>query len=390
MNLRSIKKLPAVYRALSFARRSGGRAWMRAMRRIKGIQKNTVLFTSFKGKSYSDSPRYISEALHALRPDIDIAWQIANPADVPDYVRPVKPHSLAALTEMATARCFVDNFNRPIYLEKYAGQLYVQTWHGDRGFKKVLYDMPDPLPYPDGEQIDLAVSGSAFGTGVYRTAFRYSGEVMQVGMPRNDMLVKGGAEFAAKVRKRVGVGTRKVMLYAPTFRDATAGKAQEAGFDIAAALDALGEGWVCLTRAHDLNRGIASAASDRVFDVTGYPEMAELLLIADLLVTDYSSSAGDFVLTGRPAILYQPDLDEFIGSDRNMYFDIRKSPYLRAECESELLSMLSRVDVLPAAGESVLSFYGATESGDSAAQVARWIADRVEALGENSFQKKPN
>ena len=70
MNLRSIKKLPAVYRALSFARRSGGRAWMRAMRRIKGIQKNTVLFTSFKGKSYSDSPRYISEA---LRPDSDIA-----------------------------------------------------------------------------------------------------------------------------------------------------------------------------------------------------------------------------------------------------------------------------------------------------------------------------
>lgn len=378
MNLKSIKKLPAVYRALSFARRAGGRAWMRTMHRARGIQKKTVLFTSFKGRSYSDSPRYISEALHALRPDIDIAWQIANPADVPDYVRPVKPHSLAALTELATARCFVDNFNRPIYLEKYAGQLYVQTWHGDRGFKKIMYDMPDSIAYPDGGQIDLAISGSEFGTRLYRTAFRYPGEVMQLGMPRNDMLVKGDAELAAKVRKRVGVGARKVMLYAPTFRDATAGKAQQAGFDIAAALDALGEDWVCLTRAHDLNRGIASESDARIFDATGYPEMAELLLIADLLVTDYSSSAGDFALTGRPMILYQPDLDEFIGSDRNMYFDIRTSPYLRAEDEQTLLSLLSRIDSIPRVGTQVLSFYGATESGESAMQAAKWIADRIE------------
>ena len=232
MNLRALRKLPVIYRTLSFARRTGGRAWMRAMRRVRGVQKKTVLFTSFKGRSYSDSPRYISEALHALRPDIDIAWQIENPADVPDYVRPVQPHSPAALTELATARCFVDNFNRPIYLEKYAGQLYVQTWHGDRGFKKIMYDMGDSIAYPDGEQIDLAISGSEFGTRLYKTAFRYHGEVMQLGMPRNDMLVKGDDALAAKVRKRVGVGTKKVMLYAPTFRDATAGKAQDAGFDL--------------------------------------------------------------------------------------------------------------------------------------------------------------
>ena len=296
---------------------------------------------------------------------------------MPDYVRPVKPHSPAALTELATARCFVDNFNRPIYLEKYAGQLYVQTWHGDRGFKKIMYDMGDSIAYPDGGQIDLAISGSEFGSRLYKTAFHYHGEVMQLGMPRNDMLVKGDDALAAKVRKRVGVGTRKVMLYAPTFRDATAGKAQDAGFDLAAALDALGEDWVCLTRAHDLNRGIASAAHHRVYDVTSYPEMAELLLITDLLITDYSSSAGDFALTGRPMILYQPDLDAFIGSDRNMYFDIRKSPYLRAEDEQTLLSMLARVDELPRVGAEVLAFYGATETGESAMAVAKWIAERI-------------
>jgi len=383
MNLKSLKKLPAVYRALSLARRVGGRAWMRAAHRLTGVRKKTVLFTSFKGRSCTDSPRYISDALHELRPDIDIVWQASDPASAPDYARTVKPRSLGALTALATARCFVDNFNRPIYLEKYSGQLYVQTWHGDRGFKKVMYDMGDGLAYPDGGQIDLAISGSRFGTQVYRTAFRYPGEVLQVGMPRNDMLVNGNPALAAKVRKSLGVpaGT-KILLYAPTFRDATQGKAQRAGFDIPKALDTLEKGtgkpWLCLTRAHDLNRGIEAGSSGKIRDVTAYPEMAELLLAADLLITDYSSSAGDFALTGRPAILYQPDLDEFIGSDRSMYFDIRKSPYLRAESEETLMSMLQKPDALPDRSREILEFYGANETGQSAQAAARWISDRIE------------
>lgn len=382
MNLKSLKKLPVVYRALSFARRTGGRAWMRAQHRLKGVQKKTVLFTSFKGRSCTDSPRFISDALHALRPDIDIVWQAADPASAPDYARTVKPRSLGVLTELATARCFVDNFNRPIYLEKYPGQLYVQTWHGDRGFKKVLYDMDDGLAYPDGSQIDLAVSGSRFGTQVYRTAFRYPGEVMEIGMPRNDMLVSGNPGLAKAVRRWLSIPENtKVMLYAPTFRDATAGKSQQAGFDIAKALTALekgtGETWLCLTRAHDLNRGIDAAASDKIRDVTAHPEMAELLLISDLLITDYSSSAGDFALTGRPAILYQPDLDQFIGSDRSMYFDIRKSPFLRAESEEALTGMLQNLRRLPDQSRAILEFYGANETGKSAQAVARWISDKI-------------
>ena len=383
MNLNSLKKLPAVYRTLSLARRAGGRAWMRAQYRLRGLQKKTVLFTSFKGRSCTDSPRCISDALHALRPDIDIVWQASDPASAPDYARTVKPRSLGALTALATARCFVDNFNRPIYLEKYPGQLYVQTWHGDRGFKKVMYDMEDGLAYPDGGQIDLAVSGSRFGTQVYRTAFRYPGEVMEKGMPRNDMLVTGNPALAQDVRRRLGIPAgAKIMLYAPTFRDSTAGKAQRAGFDIEKALAALesgtGESWLCLTRAHDLNSGVEAAASGKITDVTAYPEMAELLLAADLLITDYSSSAGDFALTGRPSVLFQPDLDEFIGSDRNMYFDIRKSPYVRAESEEALTDMLQNFSGLPDRSREILEFYGANETGHSAQAVAQWISDRIE------------
>lgn len=385
MNLKSIKCCPLLYKTLLLARRIGGRAWMRAARRVCGIRPSTVVFTSFKGKSYSDSPRYISEALHALRPDADIVWQLNDPAAAPDYVRTVKPRTLQALTALATARCIVDNFNRPLYMQKSPGQLYVQTWHGDRGFKKILHDMDADLKFPDGEQIDLAISGSEFGTKIYRSAFRYRGEVLQVGMPRNDALVNGDPDRANATRRALKLERVKIMLYAPTFRDATAGKAQQAGFDLSRALDLLEKStqahWVCLTRAHDQNRSICAAADSRLRDVTDYPEMSDLLLISDLLVTDYSSSISDFALLNRPCVLYQPDLEAFASDDRAFYYDPRTAPFARAESEAELLELLSRFDEIPADGERMKRFYGVTETGQSAQKAAQWIAER---LGENT------
>lgn len=384
MSIRSIVKIPFIYNTLQAGRRVFGRGWMRLNYHVRGVQPRRVFFSSFKGKAYSDSPRYISEALHALRPDLELVWQLSDASQAPDYVRVVPPRSPQALREIATARCIVDNFNRPLYLVKFPGQLYVQTWHGDRGFKKMLYDMDDGQPYPDGEQMDLGVSGSNFGTKNYRTAFRYPGEVMQLGMPRNDRLVHPDAGEIAAIRRRLGIADGvKALLYAPTFRDATSGREQKAGFDLDQTVARLekstGCRWICLTRAHDQNRGIAADGVHRaeVRDCTAYPEMSDLLLAADLLITDYSSSAGDYALLNRPVILYQPDLDDFTASDRNMYFDIRSCPYARAESEAELNALLDDLDSLRPRGAAVLDFYGATETGASAQAVAQWISDRI-------------
>ena len=385
MNLHDIKKLPVVYKTLQFARSRGGRAYMKLQNRLHGVAPKRVFFSSFAGKAYSDNPRYISEALHKLRPDLEIVWQLSDSADrtdLPDYVRTVPPRSLQALKELATVRCFVDNFNRVRYLPKFPGQLYVQTWHGDRGFKKMMFDMEDGVHYPDYEQMDLAVSGSDFGTNVFHTAFRYNGEILQVGMPRNDCLVNPDPARIAKVKKRLNISADvKVMLYAPTFRDATAGGVLQTGVDLPKALTALesatGSQWLCLVRAHDLNSAVAHAKADNLIDVTHYPEMAELMLVSDLLLTDYSSSASDFVLLDRPAILYQPDLAEFTKSDRNMYFDLCACPHLRAESEHDLLIMLYNFNHLPRRGRDVLNFYGANETGCSAEAVAQWISDRI-------------
>ena len=111
--------------------------------------------------------------------------------------------------------------------------------------------------------------------------------------------------------------------------------------------------------------------------MTDYPEMSDLLLIADMLITDYSSSAGDYVLLHRPVVLYQPDLSSFVQSDRDMYFDRKTCPYVRAESEEALYTLLDRPEALIPSCQQVLDFYGATETGRSTELVAQWISDRI-------------
>ncbi len=113
----------------------------------------------------------------------------------------------------------------------------------------------------------------------------------------------------------------------------------------------------------------------RITDVTDWPETAELLLCADMLISDYSSTAGDYVLLDRPVILYQPDLDDFVGTNRQMYFDLRSCPYPRAESEEQLMELLGDIDRLVPSCADVRAFYGVTETGHSAVDVAKWIAD---------------
>ena len=382
MNRYAIRKIRPLYRALMVARWIGGRCFMRLSHALCGVRPKRVFFSSFSGRSYSDSPARICEALHALRPDAELVWQLRHPEEAPEYVRAVKPRSLKALFAISTARCLVDNFNRPHYMLKFPDQRYVQTWHGDRGFKKMLFDMEDGQFFPDGGQMDLGVSGSDFGTKLYRTAFRYEGEVMQLGIPRNDALLHPDPAAIVEIRGRLGIGDGvRIMLYAPTFRDQLAGGEQPAGFDLSRALDRLerttGSRWECLTRAHSQNLRVRGAMDPRVRDVTDWPETAELLLCADLLISDYSSTAGDFILLDRPIILFQPDLDQFIAGNRHMYFDLRSCPYAWAESEAQLLEMLSDLEALIPRCAEVRRFYGTTETGHSTEAVAKWIADRL-------------
>lgn len=370
---------------------------MRFARLKGGIDGNKVVFCSFDSRSYNDNPRYISEALHKLRPETEIVWLFRDVAEakqkyaIPSYVKCRNAIARDGVSEMARARVLVDNFNKRSYLKfRFPQQVYVQTWHGDRAFKKVGYDNPGQYNYLIEEKCALCICGSDYGERQYRSAFRYKGEVMKLGYPRNDMLVGENPALESELRKKIGLDAdTRYLLFAPTFRDvASKGhQAQRMPIDLEHVLDVLekttAQKWKCLVRTHYMSYGISMKQnSDRLLSMTDYPEMAELLRISDALITDYSSCAGDFALTHRPIWLYQDDIDDYTGNNRGLYFDMADSPYWVAQTPEALDRLIERTtpDAARENCDAILNFYGTHESGRSAQAAAQYIASKLDPV----------
>lgn len=371
------------------------RAYIRLVRLFRGVKRNKAVFVSFNGKSYSDNPRFVSEALHALAPDTEIVWLFVDPEAkrgiVPDYVRCVSDaNGWQAYTELATAAVLLSNFG--LYkLPKSKKQFFIQTWHGDKAFKKVLYDsdfVTTELHVTEAEPgyCDLAVAGSEYGKRQYESAFRYKGKILMEGTPRNDQLVSGDPARAERLRRTLEISAdTKVLLYAPTLRreQATSREAQPIkALDLKATLDTLeardGCRWICLLRAHPSVVGLAGAGGDaRIRDVSTFEDMSDLMTVGDMLITDYSSCAGDFALLGRELVLFQADRQEYLEKDRTFYFDISDSPYLVAEDQQELEAIIAGLTPEKAAENcrQILEFYGDCETGHAAQSVAKIILD---------------
>lgn len=357
--------------------------WLNACHGLLGVEKNKVYFSSFSGMLCNDNPRAVCEALHKICPETKIVFRMNSEAlkhDLPDYIIPLPRFSLKTFREMATARVIVKNADMKSWMRRFPDQYYIQTWHGDRGFKKILMDK-DSKNASDicrkSKQISLAISGSDFGSQVYRSAFGYEGEILECGCPRNDILVNNPPETAAQVRAELGIPADvKILMYAPTFRNSSSGSSQQAllSLDKVRRLleETTGGKWLCISRGHALTRGIQSDAG---MDLSDYPDISRLLLITDMLISDYSSIAGDYMLLGRPAIFYQPDLKDYL-SERGLYFNPDESPLVVAHSETELLDILSSPRDWTQNCKDVLGFFGTHESG----QASEIIAARISAF----------
>lgn len=390
----TLKRNRKVYLALSplfGLYRNGMMKWARLCR---GIDQNKVVFCAFDGRSYNDNPRYVSEELHRQRPETQIIWLFKNVEkarrqfDIPDYVTCCNAISREGVSHMATARVNVDNFNKRAYIRmKYPDQVYINTWHGDRAFKKIGYDNPGKNKYPNEENCSLFLTGSDYGDMQCRSAFHYKGEILKKGYPRNDILLRNDPDEAAAIRAKLGISEDTgVLMYAPTFREADqmADRKQVVGLDMSRVLDALeeasGKDWVCLVRCHYMSHGIdLSTDAKRFIDANQYPEMAELLKISDALITDYSSCAGDFALTRRPIWLFQPDLQDYSTNERALYIKMEDTPYWIAETTDEMVHLI-RTTTPEAARENcdaILRFYGEVETGHAAEACVEYIIDKL-------------
>ena len=204
--------------------------WMRLCHALYGVDADKVYFSSFNGALYDDNPKAVAEALHAVCPRAKLVFRLNRRGmaqkDIPDYVTRVYAFSPWGIREMATAKVIVKNANILDWMVVFPDQEYVQTWHGDRGLKKMGLELwPDRKAYQrESRWLTLCVSGSRFATGTFESAFHYTGNVMQLGCPRNDILLNPPEGAAEAVRAALGVPEgHRVLLYAPTFRAATSG-----------------------------------------------------------------------------------------------------------------------------------------------------------------------
>ena len=384
-------RIPRLFGSTPEGEARENRAIVRISRLIKGIDHNKVVFYSFRGRSYSDNPRAISERLHERRPQTDIVWVFRGgvmeemKALVPDYVRCVDRYSRKVWVELGTARVWVDNFTKDPELRGFPKdrQFYMQTWHGDRTIKRLCYDAAD-IGYRLEEECSVVLTGSEFGKKLYRTAFHYKGDYINEGSPRNDMLVRNDPAEVARVRAKLGVPEGvKLLLYAPTYRE-DMGKVQKyQQMDLARVLSLLergGERWMCLYRAHYQSEGIdLEAVQDRLIDMTQYDVMSELLLVSDMLLTDYSSCAMDFCLLDRPVFMYMADFEEYRAS-RPMYYDPHDTPLLIAHDQAELEKLILETDAEAAARncKAIREWYGMNETGHATDAACDYIIDKLD------------
>lgn len=348
-----------------------------------------IVFISFGGKQYSDNPRYISEKMHEVYPDFKCTWILNDASDkygiIPSYVRKVSVKKrFQVLREMSTAFCVISNNQFEDYYYKHRKQYYINTWHGNNPLKKILHDAYPlgnrPMPVMDNKLVDLCITGSVFGKDLYHSAMRYFGRILDVGTPRNDILVKNDVQLSMTVRRRLGIADgEKVLLYAPTFRDNSRSK-QETLVNLSSVMRLLNtnDRWICLLRAHPSTKELKYKGDDEnliILDVSDYPDMAELLLIADMLITDYSSCASDMILRNKPAIMAQFDYEDYRKKCRDFYFEMDELPFFIAKTQAELEEMIMGLtaEKVEENCRKIKEFYQINETGESAKEICKII-----------------
>ena len=353
------------------------------------LNRNKVYFSCNIGRGYSGNPRAIAEALHASGEKIQMYWLVKTPQDaatLPDYVRPLPVGSIRQAFHSSTAKFWVDN-SRKYQKVKRSGQLYMQTWHGF-ALKRIEADAEDvldahyvALAKQDSAMCDLIVSGSGFMTNIFRNSFWYDGEVAQWGSPRNDIFFGDTSALQKKVRDALGLPQdQKILLYAPTFR--ADGSAAAYGLDAERALQdcerRFGGSWSALIRLHPnvekLSKGLFPYDGSRILDATRYPDMQELLVAADLLITDYSSSMFDYALQGKPCIRYASDVRDY-EKDRNFYFPLNSIPFPMAENNDALSSIIVSYskDEYDRGWQAFMQEHEFCEDGHASVRCAAWI-----------------
>jgi CDP-glycerol glycerophosphotransferase len=361
--------------------------------------RDAVFFTSWKGKLCADNPRAIADELRRSGDDRQHFWAVADwSVPAPEGATAVLHGTEEYYTALARSRYVISNDDMHYFYRKRDGQVYLQTWHGTP-LKRIGFDIERPqfasgTAYftqlaNDVAQWDALISPNPFSTPIMRRAFRFDGDIWESGYPRNDVLSRDDSgTIAASVRRRLGLPEgKRVVLYAPTWRDnqyyASGRYRFDLRLDLERAWQVLGPDYVILIRGHHQMADDAAAGQRRGFalDVSRSPDVSELFLASDALVTDYSSAMFDFAVTGRPMIFFTYDLAQYRDELRGFYFDFEaEAPGPLLETSDEVLAAIGDLAATgagrSAAYQAFVTKYCPLDDGKAAARVCERLFGR--------------
>jgi CDP-glycerol glycerophosphotransferase len=358
--------------------------------------RDSAVFVSWKGKQCGDNPLAIAEELRRRGDDREHIWAVADySVPAPGGARTVLTGTEDYFEALGRSKYVIANDDMGMNYHKRDGQVYVQTWHGTP-LKKIGFDITQPqfisgVGYFDVLAADVAkwnllLSPNPFSTPIMRQAFRYDGEVLESGYPRNDVLRSGDADrIAADVRRRIGLPEgKRAVLYAPTWRDnqyyASGRYRFDFRLDLERAWRQLGDDYVFLIRGHHHMAEDVPAGTRPQFaiNVTAYPDISELFLVSDILVTDYSSVMFDFAPTGRPILFFTYDLAQYRDDLRGFYFDFEaEAPGPLLATSDEVVAAIGDIDSVAAAHRGAYAAFAAKFCPLDDGKAAARACDRI-------------
>ncbi len=327
---------------------------LKLLRLVIKPKKNNLLFVSFGGKSFNDSPKAIYDALlnDSRFSDCNIFWGLNQPQIVKlKRGKAVKIDTLRYFLTALKCGCWITNSSVTRGLDfKPNKTFYLNTWHGT-AIKKIEKDTNEGsvmFESKSKEGIDKMLVQSQYDLHTMQGAFGMPKDHFEIfGYPRNDSLLRYNDGQIRKIRHNLGIdSTKKIILYAPTFREYEL-EGKECYFslplDFEKWIKNLGKEYVLLFRAHyEVSKIIGIKNNEFIIDVSNYPVLNDLLIISDILISDYSSMFFDYSILHKPMLCFAYDFDIY-KTKRGLYFDIRAEITNSKSCD-ELIENIINLD----------------------------------------------
>ncbi len=357
--------------------------------------ENIIIFESFLGRNYSDSPKAIYEELLKTNADLKCVWALEN-TDIDEKMIPgnsilVKRLSPKYFYYLARAKFIVSNSRITRKFEKKEDQVYIQTWHGTP-LKKLVLDM-DNVTLPgtnkqnyyinflkEAQRWDYLISANEYSTEKFKSAFSQE-NIIEIGYPRNDILVNHTSADIEHSREKLGLFPEdKVLLYAPTFRDNSSDTPGEYNQQIKLDLEQLAikcPEWKILLRTHYLVTEELEIKTPNVIDVSTYDDVNDLYLASDAIMTDYSSVFFDFAILNRPMIFFAYDIKEYEGELRGFYLDYHTLPGDKIEDTDDLIEILSDIESYKKTYQPEIDKFRKTYNSLEKGTASKYVVDTI-------------